>query len=105
MDPLARDAWQILETAAASAAPPSSWTILAGRDGIRMLAGNDWPLASLRREHGADRAYRVSRDATQIAVIAESATLRCELSRPAPAAAATFLLASRGGGVVGSAAR
>ncbi len=99
MDALARDALRILE--AAAAAPPASWTILIVDGGIRMLAANDWPLESLRREHGAERAYRVSRAGDSVAVTAESATLRCEFRKPSPAAAARLLL----GATTGSAAR
>lgn len=95
MDVLARDALQILE--AAAAVPAASWTILIVDGGIRMLAANDWPLESLRREHGAERAYRVCRAGDSVAVTAESATLRCEFRKPSPAAAARLLLGAAGG--------
>ena len=99
VDPLASDALRILEAATAESAEP--WTILVVDGAIRMLAHNDWPLAALRREHGAERAYRVSRAGDQVAVTAESATLRCEFRKSSPAAAARVLL----GGWGGSAAR
>lgn len=55
--------------AAEQSQEPGDWTILTGVEGgVRMIAGSDWPLDSLRLHTGAEAAFRVHRNAGRVAV-------------------------------------
>jgi hypothetical protein len=90
------NAEEILETAAgraANAADAPDFTFLIGPEGtVRMIAGSDWPLESLRREHGAAAVYRVGRGGGEVWVEGHSMWNSCRLTRPSPAALARRLL-------------
>jgi len=72
---------------------PSEVSILIGPEGaIRIVSDSDWPLESLRREHGARMAYRVSPNADRVSVDGRDGARTCHLETSAPARAARFLL-------------
>ncbi|HEU0119222.1 MAG TPA: hypothetical protein VFQ91_01770 [Bryobacteraceae bacterium] len=74
----------------------SAWTVLFAREGgIRMVANSDWPLDSLARESGAEMAYRVSVNGSQISVDGLSNGRRCALQSEPPAATFRRLLPDR----------
>jgi hypothetical protein len=93
------NAERIFETAASADAielESSDLTILMSRDGgIHMLMGSDWPLGSLQAHHGADAAYRVSRNGAEVRVEGKSRTGSCLLRSEIPSAVAKRLLADR----------
>ena len=61
--------------------------ILIGRGGeISMVAGSDWPLESLRRERGAEMAFRVASAGGRVAVEACARGRACRLESESPAA-------------------
>jgi hypothetical protein len=57
---------------------PSEMSILIRRDGgIHMVAGTDWPLESLQAHHGAQMAYRVSRQGGTVRVTGRAGSRTC----------------------------
>jgi hypothetical protein len=55
-------------------------TILVRSDGgVRLVAGSDWPLESLRLHHGADMAYRVKQDERKISVDCRTGSRNCRI--------------------------
>lgn len=47
----------------------TDWSIMIGSEGqINMVAASNWPLESLRAEHGASQAYRVHEQGGRIQV-------------------------------------
>lgn len=89
------DATRIFEaadSAAQSGQEPSEVTILIGADGgIRMIADSDWPLESLQTFHGAQRAYRVSREQRSVRVQGRAGRQTCLFETARPSAAAQQL--------------
>ena len=81
--------------AAESAGSPSDLTILLGDEGIRLIAGSDWPLDSLLWHHGAKTVYRVTEQRGQIRVEGREGAAHCliESTRPAQVARMLGLLA------------
>lgn len=74
----------------------SAWTVLIAREGgIRMVANSDWPLESLAREYGAEMAYRVSVNGSQINVNGLSHGRRCALQSEPPSATFRRMLPDR----------
>ena len=65
------------ESAAGSGHSPSDMTILMTPQGIRMIAGSDWPLESLQLHHGAEMAYRVSQSAVIVRVEGRAGSRTC----------------------------
>lgn len=66
---------------------PSDLAILIGRSGeIRIVAGTDWPLESLRRERGAAMAFRVAGAGGRVAVEGRMPGRGCLLESESPAA-------------------
>ncbi|MBC8165985.1 MAG: hypothetical protein H7Y20_08940 [Bryobacteraceae bacterium] len=60
---------------------PTDFTILIGDHGAsRMIADSDWPLQSLRIEHGARAVYRVRSRAGSVQVDGEMAGRSCQFS-------------------------
>lgn len=51
-----------------------------------MVADSDWPLESLRRERGAEMAFRVASDRGRVAVEARAAGRACRLESESPGA-------------------
>ena len=93
MNRFAEHAQQILD-AAESAGSCTDLTILLGCDGIRMIAGSDWPLDSLLWHHGANSAYRVTERRGRIRVEGREGSRKCLLESGA-VATARMLLAER----------
>ena len=90
------NAEKIFETATAGPEGPSDLTILISPDGeIHMLAGSDWPLASLEAHHGARMSYRIRQTGGRIQVEGRSRGQACLLESVPPAAIARRLLADR----------
>lgn|GEM_PF-1791969 len=89
------NAARILETAELADASPM--TILL-RDGlpIALTVENDWSLEALRRERGADEAFRVSRRNGKLFVEGRSADRACLLAGNRPADAVRALLTPPG---------
>lgn len=74
---------------------PSDWTILVDpRGGVQMVAGNDWPLESLRAERGAGMAYRVSRQRGAIRVEGRAGARTCLFEAGKPNGVARLLPAA-----------
>ena len=89
----ARELMDAAECAQRSGADLSDVTILIGREcGIRMISGSDWPLESLGRVHGADMAYRISRNQAGVRLEGRAHGRRCTLETAKPAYAARLLL-------------
>lgn len=77
----------------ASGGSVSDLSILIGYDGaIRMVAGSDWPLDSLSREHGARMAYRVSQESNRLRVEGWAGSRTCLFEAAKPDGAARLLL-------------
>lgn len=90
------NAERILDTAASAQGQPESGdlAIVIGQDGaIRMIMGSDWPLASLQAHHGAQAAYRVSRNGSAVRVEGKSRTGSCLLQSEPLSSVARRLLA------------
>lgn len=83
---------ELLEAAECSLAAGSrftDWTILVAPTGaVRMLAGSDWPLASLQADRGAGMAFRISRRQGRIRLEGRAGSRTClfETTRPDGAA-------------------
>jgi len=90
----AESAARILE-AAESATSGSSWSIVVGPQGIRMIADSDWPLDSLLWHHGAESVYRVTEHAGSIRVEGREGSRKCVLESASHAATARMLLSHR----------
>ena len=91
------NALQILnaaESAVESGHAPSDMTILVTPQGIRMIAGSDWPLESLQLHHGAEMAYRVSQSAVIVRVEGRAGSRTCMFETVKPEQAARTLLRS-----------
>lgn len=72
---------------------PSPFSILLGAEGgIHIIAGSDWPLDSLQREHGAQSAYRVSPLSGRVSVDGREGSRTCHLETAVPAEIARQLL-------------
>jgi hypothetical protein len=75
---------------------PSDYTILLGTSGgIRMIADSDQSLDSLRREFGAQRAYRITAGAGQVSVDGQEANRSCKFEGMSMAKVAQFMLNAR----------
>jgi hypothetical protein len=83
---------RILETAEVGSGEPVTILVRDGRV-IGMSIVNDWALESLRRERGAEEAYRVGRRQGKVYVEGRSETQACLLAGRTPADAARQLLA------------
>ncbi len=98
MDPFLAHAAEILETAQScvhAGGSPSELAILIGRGGdITIVADSGWPLESLRRERGAEAAYRVASAGGRVAVEARAVGRACRLETESPAAVWRRLLNS-----------
>jgi hypothetical protein len=89
----ARELMDAAECAQRSGADLNEMTILIGREGgVRMIAGSDWPLEGLGRLHGAEMAYRISRNQAGIRLDGRSEGRRCVLETERPGYAARLLL-------------
>ncbi len=90
------NAARIFETAEStlvSAREFSDTTILISpTGGIRIVAGSDWPLRSLKEHHGAQMAYRVSRQETSVRVQGWAGGRTCLFETEKPQGAARRLL-------------
>ncbi len=79
---------ELLEAAECSLAAGdrfTDWTILITPTGaVQMLAGNDWPLASLQADRGAGMAFRISRRAGRIRLEGRAGSRTClfETAKP-----------------------
>jgi hypothetical protein len=90
------DAENIFETArqaSQSGSPDCDWAILIGPQGdIRMLAADGWALPSLAAQHGAQTAYRVTREGGSVCLEGRRGLESCLLRSESPAATAGRLL-------------
>ena len=90
------DAENLFETArqaSQSGSPDCDWAILIGPQGdIRMLDAAGWALSSLLARHGAETAYRVTREGGRVCLEGRSGSQTCLLKSESPAAAARHLL-------------
>jgi hypothetical protein len=84
------------ESAARSGHALSDMSVLIGVNGaIRMVAGSDWSLESLRAHHGADMAFRVTERDSHVTVEGRTQRQTCHLRSEDPARIARHLLHSR----------
>lgn len=90
MDPFLAHAAELLDAAQScvrAGGAPSELAILIGRSGeIRIVADSDWPLESLRRERGAEMAFRVAGGGARVAVEGRALGRACRLESESPAA-------------------
>ena len=90
------DAENIFETArqaSQSGSPDCDWAILIGPLGdIRMLEAAGWALPSLLAHHGAETAYRVTREGGRVSLEGRRGSEACMLRSESPAATARHLL-------------
>ncbi len=90
MDSFLAHAAEILETAQScvhAGGVPTELAILIGRSGeISIVAHSGWPLESLRRERGAEMAYRVASAGGRVSVEARATGRSCKLESETPAA-------------------
>ena len=74
----------------------SDWTILyVPEEGIRMLAGNDWPLESLQAHYGAQMVYRIQQQESMVKVEGRAGSRACLLESAKPNGVARRLLPER----------
>lgn len=90
------DAEGIFETARQASGPGAEdcdWAILIGRQGdIQMLDATGWALPSLLAHHGAQTAYRVTREGGRVSLEGRRGSETCLLRSESPAATARHLL-------------
>lgn len=90
------DAENIFETARQayqSGSPDCDWAILIGPQGdIRMLEAAGWALPSLLAQHGAETAYRVTREGGRVCLEGRHRFETCLLRSESPDATARHLL-------------
>ena len=85
--------FEAAESALQAGNEPSDVTILIGAEGgIHMVADSDWPLDSLQAHHGAQMAYRVSRQDQTVRVQGRAGWQRCLLETAKPERIARQLL-------------
>ena len=73
------------ESALRAGFAPSDMSILISpQGGIRMVSGSDWPLDSLQAHHGAQSAYRVSRQDQKIRVEGQAGPRTCAFETTVP---------------------
>ena len=93
------DAENLFETASLashSGSPDCDWAILIGPQGdIRMLDAAGWALPSLLAHHGAETAYRVTREGGRVSLEGRRRSQTCLLQSESPAAIASQLLGCR----------
>src|SRR5580704_17079923 len=83
------------ESAVQSGHTPTDRTILiTDEGGIHMVADSDWPLDSLRSQHGAIMAYRASQSASVVHVEGRADSRTCLFETVKPERAARLLLNS-----------
>ena len=86
--------FEAAESALESGNEPSDVTILIGPEGgIRMVAESDWPLDTLQAHHGAQMAYRISRQEQTVRVQGRAGCQTCLFETARPERAARHLLA------------
>ena len=74
----------------------TDWTILyVPEEGIRMLAGNDWPLESLQAHYGAQMVYRIQQQESMVRVEGRAGSRACLLESAKPNGVARRLLPDR----------
>ena len=90
------DAQNLFETARQadqSGSADCDWAILIGPQGdIRMLDAAGWALPSLLAHHGAETAYRVTREGGRVSLEGRRRSQTCLLQSESPAAIARHLL-------------
>ena len=87
---------QAAESAREAGPVESDWTILyVPEEGIRMIAGNDWPLESLQAHYGAGMVYRVQQQESTVKVEGRAGSRACLLESEKPKAVARRLLPDR----------
>jgi hypothetical protein len=84
--------FEAAESTAAAGHVVSDMAILIGPEGgIRMIADSDWPLESLRLEHGAQMAYRVTQHLDSVRVEGRAGSRTCLFESEKPASVARLL--------------
>lgn len=87
--------FEAAESALESGNEPSDIAILIDPEGgIHMVAGSDWPLDSLQAHHGAQMAYRVSRQEQTVRVQGRAGWQTCSFETAKPDRVAHHLLAA-----------
>ena len=82
-----RHAEEIFDTATGAAGEDCRLAILLGADGrIHMTEASGWNLESLRRHHGADSAFLVTRENGRVSLEARAAGRQCTMRTETPAA-------------------
>ncbi len=66
--------------------------LISPTGGIRIVTGSDWPMESLRVHHGAQMAYRVSRQETSVRVQGRAGGRTCLFETEKPERAVRRLL-------------
>jgi hypothetical protein len=96
MEAFWEDAENLFETAnqaSQSGSPDCDWAILIGpQGGIRMLDAAGWALPSLVVQHGAETAYRVTREGGRVCLEGRRGLQTCLLRTESPAVTAQHLL-------------
>lgn len=90
-----KDAESLFETArqASGSGSDCDWAILVSpQGGIRILGAVGWTLPNLAAEHGAQTAYRVTREDGCVRLEGRHGTDTCVLRSESPAATARSLL-------------
>jgi hypothetical protein len=73
-----QQAEEIFQAALQGGTEPAEWIILVHGDGaIRIVAGLEWDVEALRRDSGAQSAYRISRNKSRVALEARGAGENC----------------------------
>ncbi|HBY62291.1 MAG TPA: hypothetical protein DEH78_20915, partial [Solibacterales bacterium] len=83
---------KILETAERLGEPTEMSILLTSGGGLHLVAGSDWPLESLQREHAAAMAFRVTRHGGSVRVDGREGLRSCRFESLPAAEAARRLL-------------
>lgn len=82
------NAVELLEAAESSTAAghtlSETTVLIQPSGGIRLVANSDWPLDSLRAEHGAGMAYRISQQGATVRIEGRAGVRTCLFESGAP---------------------
>ena len=85
VDSFLRQAEEIFTTANGASREDCRFAILLGTDGhIQMLDGSGWNLEALRRHHGADSAFLVTRENGRVSLEARATGRYCAMNSEPP---------------------
>ncbi|MDX2151502.1 MAG: hypothetical protein SFV54_12265 [Bryobacteraceae bacterium] len=86
------NAAKILETAERVGEPTEMAILVGAGGGLHIVAGSDWPLESLQREHGAAMAYKVTKAGGRVQVEGREGVRSCRFESLPAAKVARMLL-------------